>query len=138
MTIAEFSFGIDIGADLTLNVAFSNEDQSGDPALMTYFNLTGVSVRMSFRTALDRASQLVLALSVGSGIALTSTQITGGPAAPDAPNGFSWTITKAQSLSWQSAGIPNGSTLYYDAFVDTGGLSALYLQGTMIMGTTVT
>lgn len=133
MSVLQYNFGVDQGSDFSETATWATEDVSGDPALMTYLNLAGVGVRMSFRSALDRASTLVLALSVGSGIALSSSQITGGPATPANPNGWTWTITKTQSL-----GFPNGAILYYDAFVDTGGLSTLYMQGTCIVGTTVT
>jgi hypothetical protein len=133
VSVVEYNFGVDQGSDFTQTITFANEDASGDPALMTYVSFVGCGVRMSFRSALSRSSSLVLALSVGSGMTLTESTITGGPA-PTFVNGFSWTVTKAQSLAL----FPDGATLYYDAFVDTGGLSALYMQGTCTVGTTVT
>jgi hypothetical protein len=125
---------INQGEDWSQSFWWGLEDPSGDPSKTTYpYSFATATIKLQIRAALDSSSTSYFTLQLASGLALVTNPITGALTSPSLANGFSATLTSLQTLT-----LPNGATLYYDAFATSGGLVSLWLQGKIYVGTTVT
>ena len=135
MALANLPLQVEQASDWSQSFVFGTGDSSGNPnpANATWYNLTGtVSIAFSVNETDDPSSAVLVALTLGAGIALYSGTIQGYPPTPAAPNGFTLTLTAAQTKA-----MPIG-TYYYDCAVMAGtGLVSYYLKGSFQVVATV-
>ena len=97
--------------------AYSIPAAPGVPATpLTYYDLTGCTVRMSVRAARSSsAKQYVYASTETGEIVLASGVVAGvaSPGPPGSPNGYTVTLLNQQTLA-----LPDSLDGYYDVFVD--------------------
>lgn len=135
LALLDTDLSVEQGSDWNLSWVWASPDPSGEGNLANaaYYNLTGCGARMQVHETEAADSTLLAAYTLGSGIALASLQLMGGPAVPSYPNGFTVTIPKADSIA-----MPEGE-YYYDLFIDwTDGTSTAFLKGIFIVTPTGT
>lgn len=113
---------------------FFSPDPSGlgNNANAVPYNVTGTQFEMQVREAQDPASTLLLTLTIGAGLALAAGTFVGGPPVPANPNGFTITITNAQT------GAMPGGEWFYDIIQTAGALKTCFLSGPFVVRLTVT
>jgi len=134
------------GSDVTLPYIFLGAGLSGstDPAQAVPVDFTGCTARMQVRVSPDSGATLLLSLAGGagvsggspSGIAFFAGTSVPGPPVPAYNDGFTITITKAQSLAMNGG---RAGVFYYDLFIDwPSGVSTIYMRGTFQLTSTAT
>jgi hypothetical protein len=134
MPLQNYDLQVDQNCDWSISFVFASPDPSGlgNVANAVYYNLSGTTLSMDVRETDNASSAILLALTLGAGLTLYTGTLPGGlPVAPANPNGFSITITNAQSSS-----IPPG-VYAFDVIGTSGGLKTCYLKGSFTLRATV-
>ena len=121
-------------SDFSNTILWANPSstQPLNPAFVNWFVFTSCSAKMQVRASQASNSTQYLALTSGSGLSFVRQQPTGYEA-PLVTNGFTITVTNAQTLL-----IPQGVN-FYDLFVIyPNGTQIPFLQGQLIMNPTDT
>jgi len=134
------------GSDESLEFYFFNppSDGSTDPVDLVPVDMTNCTARMMVRPSPDPQATMMLSLAGGlglssaspTGIAFGAGTINPGPAVPAYDNGFTITVTKAQSLNMNGG---RAIVAHYDLMIDwNNGTTSIWMRGTFQLSASVT